>query len=124
MKKQLLLAAACLFALAGAAQTNLASDCASKATSGTATLGNDGNTGTRWESAQSDPQNWQVDLGEAKDFNTINIVWEGAYASTFTIEAGNTVGTDGYLTDGKTIATVDGQTLSGFPYSQSIAVGD
>lgn len=123
MKRQLLLAAACLFALAGAAQTNLASGCKSIATSGTATLGNDGNSGTRWESVQSDPQNWQVDLGEAKDFNTINIVWEGAYASTFTIEAGNKVGSDGYLTDGKTIATVDGQTISGaFPYTQTLPV--
>ena len=71
MKKQLLLAAACLFALTGAAQTNLARGCASKATSGIATEGNDGNTGTRWESAHAvDPQNWQVDLGEPKEFNT------------------------------------------------------
>lgn len=123
MKKQLLLAAACLFALTGAAQTNLASGCASKATSGTATLGNDGNTGTRWESDHSDSQNWQVDLGKAQEFNTVNIVWEGAYASSFTIEAGNTVGTDGYLTDGTTIATVDGQTISGaFPYTQTLSV--
>lgn len=122
MKKQLLLAAACLFALAGAAQTNLARGCTSRATSGTATLGNDGNTGTRWESDHSDSQNWQVDLGKAQEFNTVNIVWEGAYASSFTIEAGNTVGDDGYLTDGKTIATVDGQTLSGFPYTQTISV--
>lgn len=122
MKKQLLLAAACLFALAGAAQTNLARGCTSRATSGTATLGNDGNTGTRWESDHSDSQNWQVDLGKAQEFNTVNIVWEGAYASSFTIEAGNTVGDDGYLTDGKPIATVDGQTISGFPYTQTLPV--
>ena len=29
---------------------------------GRAALGNDGSTTTRWESAQSDPQWWQVDL--------------------------------------------------------------
>lgn len=117
------MAAACLFALTGAAQTNLASGCKSIATSGIATEGNDGNTGTRWESAHAvDPQNWQVDLGEPKEFNTVNIVWEGAYASSFTIEAGNTVGADGYLTDGTTIATVDGQTISGFPYTQTLPV--
>ncbi len=102
------------------AQTNLAAGKTSIATSGTASLGNDGNTGTRWESAQSDPQQWQVDLGEATTFNTIQIVWEGAYGKTFAIVGGDNVGDDGFVTGGDTIAKVEGQSLSGFPYTQTI----
>ena len=90
------------------------------ATSGTANLAIDGKTNTRWESAHQDGEVWQVDLGEAKEFNTIQIVWEGAYAKTFTIEAGNSVDGNGYLTGGTEIVNIENQTLSGFPHKQTL----
>ena len=78
MKKVITLLIAALVAVTTFAQTNLAKDKTSIATSGNAYEGNDGNTGSRWESAQGvDPQSWQVDLGEATNFNAIQIVWEG-----------------------------------------------
>jgi hypothetical protein len=40
----------------------------------------DGNTGTRWESAFSDPQWIYVDLGSSIPFTTVTIVWEAANA--------------------------------------------
>ena len=103
---------------------NLALNKAAIATSGTASSSVDGNMATSWDSNQSDPQTWQVDLGSSKTFNAIVIYWEGAYAKTFTIEAGNDVdGETGYLTGGTPIATVTGQTLTGsFPYKQVIPV--
>lgn len=90
------------------------------ASSGNPALAIDGNTGTRWESASSDPQTWQVDLGSAKTFNTISIRWEGAYAKTFTIEVGDNVDGDGYLTGGTQIVNVENQKLEGFPYVQNL----
>lgn len=115
-----------LFALAASltvSAQNLANGKTAIATSGNAALGCDGNVGSRWESLSSDPQTWQVDLGSAQEFNTIKILWEGAYGKTFTIEAGNEVGADGYLTGGTVIANISGQTLSGsFPYEQKLAL--
>ena len=90
------------------------------ASTGTAADAIDGDTGTRWESASSDPQTWQVDLGSAKTFNTISIRWEGAYAKTFTIEVGDNVDGDGYLTGGTQIVNVENQKLEGFPYVQNL----
>lgn len=90
------------------------------ASSGNAASAIDGNTGTRWESASSDPQTWQVDLGSAKTFNTMSIRWEGAYAKTFTIEVGDNVDGDGYLTGGTQIVNVENQKLEGFPYVQNL----
>lgn len=102
---------------------NLALNKTAIATSGTATAGNNGSQGDRWESVHSDPQTWQVDLGSSQTFNAIVIYWEGAYGKTFTIEAGNDVDVEtGYLTGGTTIASVTGQTLAGFPYKQVIPV--
>ena len=103
---------------------NLALNKTAIATSGTASAGNNGSQGDRWESVQSDPQTWQVDLGSSQTFNAIVIYWEAAYGKTFTIEAGNDVdGETGYLTGGTTIASVTGQTLTGsFPYEQVIPV--
>ena len=108
-------------------QTNLALNQPSIATSATAgrpaSAGNDGDdNGTRWESASADPQQWQVDLGEAQDFNTIVITWEGAYGKTFEILGGNTVGDDGFITDGVVLTSIEGQTLSGFPYVQRLTL--
>ena len=121
MKKVITLLIAALVAVTTFAQTNLAKDKTSIATSGNAYEGNDGNTGSRWESAQGvDPQSWQVDLGEATNFNAIQIVWEGAYAKTFQVLGGNTVGEDGFITDGVVLASFTGQTLKNFPYYQVI----
>ncbi len=122
MKKILLLMCAFVASLtAGAQDTNLALNKTAIATSGNAGQAVDGNVGTRWESAQSDPQTWQVDLGESKEFKSIVIVWEGAYGKTFTIEAGNDVDGEGYLTGGTEIVNIADQTLSGFPHTQVLS---
>jgi hypothetical protein len=122
MKKQLFFLLAFITSTTISAQ-NLAIGGTAIATSGNASLAIDDNAGTtRWESDKSDPQTWQVDLGQAKDFNTIQIVWEGAYAKTFTIEAGNDLGADGFLTGGTKVASVTDQTLSGFPYTQTLTL--
>ncbi|MCD1259250.1 discoidin domain-containing protein [Paenibacillus athensensis] len=46
----------------------------------------DGNTGTRWESAFSDPQWISVDLGSAQTISRVNLNWEGAYGKSYKIE--------------------------------------
>ena len=118
MKKTVLLLFAFMATITAFGQ-NLALNKAAIATSGNAALAVDGNKDvTRWESAQSDPQTWQVDLGSEQTFNRLVIVWEAAYGKSFVIKAGNTVGDDGYLTDGSTIVTVEGQELAS-PYTQS-----
>jgi hypothetical protein len=56
------------------------------ATSGNPLLAMDDNTGTRWESEHKvDPQTFTIDFGQVRTFNTIQIVWEGAYAKDFTV---------------------------------------
>ncbi|MFD9462650.1 discoidin domain-containing protein [Streptomyces sp. NPDC060027] len=47
----------------------------------------DGNTGTRWSSAASDPQWVQVDLGATRDLCGIDLNWEAAYGKSFQIQA-------------------------------------
>ena len=54
-----------------------------------ASKANDGNTGTRWASGGgNNPTDawWYVDLGESYNLSTIEISWEGAYASDETRE--------------------------------------
>ncbi|MEV4136403.1 DUF1996 domain-containing protein [Dactylosporangium sp. NPDC049742] len=46
----------------------------------------DGNTGTRWSSAFSDPQWLQVDLGATATITKVVLNWEAAYARGFTIQ--------------------------------------
>ena len=46
----------------------------------------DGNTGTRWSSAFSDPQWLEVDLGSARRICTVVLNWEAAYATSFQIQ--------------------------------------
>jgi fibronectin type 3 domain-containing protein len=46
----------------------------------------DGNTGTRWSSAFSDPQWLQVDLGAAHTLSQVVLNWENAYAKAFQIQ--------------------------------------
>ena len=46
----------------------------------------DGNTGTRWSSAFSDPQWLQVDLGTSQTICQVTLNWEAAYAKSFQIQ--------------------------------------
>jgi F5/8 type C domain/Beta-1,3-glucanase len=46
----------------------------------------DGNTGTRWSSAFSDPQWLQVDLGSTTAVCQVILTWEAAYATAFQIQ--------------------------------------
>jgi beta-glucosidase len=46
----------------------------------------DGDPGTRWSSAFSDPQWLEVDLGSPQNICSIVIEWEAAYATAFSIE--------------------------------------
>ncbi|MDX6249955.1 MAG: hypothetical protein QOF10_3315 [Kribbellaceae bacterium] len=46
----------------------------------------DGNTGTRWASAFSDPQWLQVDLGAAQPITRIVLNWEAAYGKSFQLQ--------------------------------------
>ena len=84
------------------------------ATSGNPLLAIDDNTGTRWESEHGvDPQTLTIDLGQPRTFNTIQIVWEGAYGKTFTVSVSDDKAT------WKPVWTVEGQQLAGFPYTQT-----
>ena len=49
----------------------------------------DGNTGTRWSSAFSDPQWLQVDLGATDTISQVVLNWEAAYATAFQIQTSN-----------------------------------
>src|SRR5690242_21290006 len=46
----------------------------------------DGNTGTRWSSAFTDPQWLQVDLGQTATIDQVVLNWEAAYARSFQIQ--------------------------------------
>lgn len=46
----------------------------------------DGNLGTRWSSAFSDPQTLQVDLGSSVPVSRVVLNWEAAYARAFTLQ--------------------------------------
>ena len=46
----------------------------------------DGNTGTRWSSAFSDPQWLEVDLGATASISQVVLQWETAYATAFSIQ--------------------------------------
>jgi hypothetical protein len=51
-----------------------------------ASAATDGNTGTRWSSAFSDPQWLQVDLGSSQSICQVTLNWEAAYATAFQIQ--------------------------------------
>lgn len=53
------------------------------ATTGNAALAIDNNVGTRWESAEADPQSLTVDLGSSQNINTVTIDWETANAKEY-----------------------------------------
>jgi uncharacterized protein YndB with AHSA1/START domain len=61
----------------------------------TASAAVDGNTGTRWSSAFSDPQWLQVDLGASATISQVVLTWEAAYASSFQVQVSGT-GTGGW----------------------------
>lgn len=85
------------------------------ATSGNAALAIDGSIATRWESEHGvDPQEFIVDLGEVCTFNTVQIVWEGAYATDFTVATSND------QTAWNEVASFETLALAGFPYTQQI----
>jgi hypothetical protein len=71
-----------------------------KSSSGSAAAAFDNNaTTTRWNSAQSDPQWLQIDLGASRFINRVTLDWETANAKDYTVQ----VSTDG--TNFTTIAT-------------------
>ena len=49
----------------------------------------DGNTGTRWESAYSDPQWIYVDLGSVKTITEVRIDWQHAAAKDYHVDVSN-----------------------------------
>jgi len=49
----------------------------------------DGNAGTRWSSAFSDPQWLEVDLGATANLSSVTLEWEAAYATAFQIQVSN-----------------------------------
>ncbi|WP_371619347.1 family 20 glycosylhydrolase [Streptomyces sp. NBC_00454] len=51
-----------------------------------APLATDGDPGTRWSSAYSDPQWLQVDLGSSQAVNRVVLRWEAAYGKAFQIQ--------------------------------------
>ncbi len=59
------------------------------ATGNLASAATDGNPGTRWESAYSDPQWLEVDLGSQTQICGASLLWEAAYASAFQIQVSN-----------------------------------
>ena len=46
----------------------------------------DGNAGTRWSSAFSDPQWIDIDLGQTYAINHVTLTWEAAYGKSFQIQ--------------------------------------
>jgi beta-glucosidase len=60
----------------------------------------DGNTGTRWSSAATDPQWIQVDLGSSQDICGVTLNWEAAYGKAFQIQTSDngTTWATGYST--------------------------
>ncbi len=54
-----------------------------------ATAATDGNPGSRWSSAASDPQWLDVDLGSQQQICSMGILWEAAYASAFQLQVSN-----------------------------------
>jgi beta-glucosidase len=49
----------------------------------------DGDPGTRWSSAFSDPQWLEVDLGSQQQICSVGLLWEAAYATAFQIQVSN-----------------------------------
>lgn len=54
-----------------------------------ANLAVDGNAGTRWSSAFSDPQWIRIDLGSTQSITSVKLVWEAASGKNYTIDLSN-----------------------------------
>ncbi|MET8161599.1 beta-1,3-glucanase family protein [Sphaerisporangium sp. NPDC005289] len=77
-------AAACGTTDAAQGRTATASSVENAGTPASAAV--DGNPGTRWSSAFSDPQWLQVDLGSVQSVCQVVLTWEAAYARAFRVE--------------------------------------
>jgi beta-glucanase (GH16 family) len=77
-----------------------------------ASAATDGNTGTRWSSAFAPAQWLQVDLGAPTAVSSVQLNWEAAYATAFTVQ---------FSTDGTTFADATG-TLRGNVGQQTVVV--
>ena len=93
----------------------------------------DGNTGTRWSSAFSDPQWLEVDLGATHTISQVALNWEAAYAKAFQIQTSTdgtswttiystTTGTGGVQTipmsgSGRYVRMYGTQRATGYGYS-------
>jgi chitinase len=75
------------------AQGKTATASSTETTSYTANLAVDGNTGTRWSSAFSDPQWLQVDLGSTQSICKVVLNWEAAYGKSFQVQTSNDAAT-------------------------------
>jgi len=71
----------------------------------------DGNTGTRWSSAFSDPQWLEVDLGSSQSICQVGLNWEAAYATAFQLQT-SADGTNWTTIYSTTSGTGGTQTLS------------
>jgi F5/8 type C domain/Ricin-type beta-trefoil lectin domain/Glycosyl hydrolases family 16 len=76
-----------------------------------ASAATDGNTGTRWSSAFSDPQWLQVDLGQSYNITQVTLTWETAYAKAFQLQT-STDGTSWTSIYSTTTGTGGTQTVS------------
>jgi PKD repeat protein len=92
----------------------------SASSSETASLGPekavDGDSTTRWSSAFSDGQWWQVDLGSAQTVDSVELNWEVAYASQYRV-ATSTDGTNFTTAADETITQAGLHTTSFAPRS-------
>ncbi|MEU2179504.1 discoidin domain-containing protein [Streptomyces thermolilacinus] len=71
----------------------------------------DGDTGTRWSSAFSDPQWIRVDLGTTATISQVELRWEAAYAKAYRIETSQN-GTDWTTAYSTTSGTGGTETLN------------
>ncbi len=85
----LLLAAAAPSHAANLALNRPATVSSSEGAAYAAGLAVDGNTGTRWASAWSDPQWIQVDLGAPSAFSRVVLRWEAAYGRSYQVQTSN-----------------------------------
>ncbi|HEV2783044.1 MAG TPA: discoidin domain-containing protein [Actinophytocola sp.] len=97
---------------ADVARNRPATASSAQGTSTPASAAVDGNPGTRWSSAFSDPQWLQVDLGSATAVCQVVLSWEAAYASAFQIQ----------LSDNATTWTTIYSTTTGTGGTQTLAV--
>ncbi len=90
--------------------------CSSTETTSTAcTYAVDGNTGTRWSSAFSDPQWIQVDLGTNYNINRVVFNWETAYGQWYDLQiSADAVSWTTIYTNNDSDGGTDDFTVSGF----------